>query len=150
MHHWRDLVRSWSLKRLRRLFGEHVARLIQEERRCRRKNEGGSDLKKRKIARVFELTDKGRKALLFVEHIEQHLKEMFPEKSQEELVVKCKVCEKTIDEISAERQPAYKTLEQQIQDLWASRGLEVIEETFEGLEENKFKWTITAKEVNKV
>ena len=39
----------------------------------------------------------------------------------------------------------YKGLEQQINELWASRGLEVIEETFEGISKNKFKWTIIAK-----
>jgi hypothetical protein len=39
----------------------------------------------------------------------------------------------------------YKTLEQQIQELWACRGMEVIEETCEAVGKNKFKWTITAK-----
>jgi hypothetical protein len=39
----------------------------------------------------------------------------------------------------------YKTLEQQIQELWASRGLEVIEEQFESVGKNKFKWTIIAR-----
>ena len=41
---------------------------------------------------------------------------------------------------------SYKTLEQQIKELWASRGLEVIEETFTGIGKNRFKWTIVAKE----
>lgn len=40
------------------------------------------------------------KALVFVEHIEQHLREMFPEGAP--VTVKCKVCGKTIDEIYAE------------------------------------------------
>jgi hypothetical protein len=40
---------------------------------------------------------------------------------------------------------AYKTLEQQIRELWASRGLEVIEEQFEAVGKNKFKWTIIAR-----
>jgi hypothetical protein len=40
---------------------------------------------------------------------------------------------------------AYKTLEQQIRELWASRGLEVIEEQFESVGKNKFKWTIIAR-----
>jgi hypothetical protein len=39
----------------------------------------------------------------------------------------------------------YKTLEQQIRELWASRGLEVIEEQFESVGKNKFKWTIIAR-----
>lgn len=39
----------------------------------------------------------------------------------------------------------YKTLEQQIRELWASRGLEVLEETFEHVGEGKFKWTIIAR-----
>ena len=41
----------------------------------------------------------------------------------------------------------YKSLEQQIRDLWASRSLEVLEETFEAVGKNKFKWTIIAKKV---
>ena len=41
----------------------------------------------------------------------------------------------------------YKTLEQQIQELWASRGMEVLEEGFEAISENKFKWIIIAKKV---
>jgi len=40
---------------------------------------------------------------------------------------------------------AYKSLEQQIRELWASRGLEVLEERFESMGKNKFKWTIIAK-----
>ena len=39
----------------------------------------------------------------------------------------------------------YKSLEQQIRELWASRGLEVLEETFEAVGKNKFKWTIIAR-----
>jgi len=39
----------------------------------------------------------------------------------------------------------YKGLEQQIQELWASRGLEVLEETCEAVGKNKFKWTIIAR-----
>jgi len=39
----------------------------------------------------------------------------------------------------------YKTLEQQIHELWESRGLEVLEERFESIGKNKFKWTIIAK-----
>jgi len=39
----------------------------------------------------------------------------------------------------------YKTLEQQIQELWASRNMEVLEEHYEALGNNKFKWTIIAK-----
>ncbi len=39
----------------------------------------------------------------------------------------------------------YKTLEQQIQELWKSRGLNVLEETFEAVGENRFKWTIIAE-----
>ena len=41
----------------------------------------------------------------------------------------------------------YKSLEYQIRELWASRGLEVLEETFEAVGKNKFKWTIVAKKV---
>jgi hypothetical protein len=44
---------------------------------------------------------------------------------------------------------AYKTLEQQIRELWASRGLEVIEEQFESVGKNKFKWTIIARKGRK-
>jgi len=40
----------------------------------------------------------------------------------------------------------YKSLEQQIRELWASRGLEVIEERVEPVDENNFKWTIIARE----
>jgi len=43
----------------------------------------------------------------------------------------------------------YKTLEEQIKELWASRGLEVLGETFESLGDKKFKWTIIAQEKNK-
>lgn len=42
----------------------------------------------------------------------------------------------------------YKTLEQQIQELWESRGLKVLEEIFEPLGKNKFRWTITAEKVS--
>lgn len=45
--------------------------------------------------------------------------------------------------------PEYKTLEQQIQELWASRGLEVIEERFRALKNGKLKWTIIARERKK-
>ena len=49
----------------------------------------------------------------------------------------------------------YKGLEQQINELWASRGLEVIEETCEPvypsvLGKNKFKWTVIAKRNEKL
>jgi len=40
----------------------------------------------------------------------------------------------------------YKTLEQQIRELWASRGFEVVEETVRALKNGKFKWTIIARE----
>jgi len=40
----------------------------------------------------------------------------------------------------------YKSLEQQIRELWVSRGLEVIEERVEPVDENTFKWTIIARE----
>lgn len=43
----------------------------------------------------------------------------------------------------------YKTLEQQIQELWKSRGLKVLEETFEAVGANKFKWTIIAEPIKK-
>lgn len=43
----------------------------------------------------------------------------------------------------------YKTLKQQIQDLWKSRGLKVLEETVEPLDEGKFKWTIIAEPIKK-
>lgn len=39
----------------------------------------------------------------------------------------------------------YKGLEQQIRELWKSRGLEVIEERFVAVGKDKFKWTIIAK-----
>jgi len=39
----------------------------------------------------------------------------------------------------------YKSLEQQIRELWARRGLEVLEERCESIGKNKFKWTIIAK-----
>jgi hypothetical protein len=41
----------------------------------------------------------------------------------------------------------YKSLEQQIHELWASRGFEVIEERFESVGKAKFKWTIIAMKV---
>jgi len=44
----------------------------------------------------------------------------------------------------------YKTLEQQIRELWASRGLEVIEERFEVFGKDRFKWTIIAKKKKEV
>lgn len=40
----------------------------------------------------------------------------------------------------------YKTLEQQIQELWKSRGLRVIREDFEAIGEGRYKWTIIAEE----
>ena len=39
----------------------------------------------------------------------------------------------------------YKGLEQQIRELWKSRGLDVIEERFVAVGKDKFKWTIIAK-----
>jgi hypothetical protein len=45
----------------------------------------------------------------------------------------------------SEENQEYKTLEQQIQELWQSRGLDVLEEKVEVIDENTFKWTITAK-----
>lgn len=39
----------------------------------------------------------------------------------------------------------YKTLEQQIVELWAKRGLRVLEEHFEALGEGKFRWVIIAR-----
>jgi len=39
----------------------------------------------------------------------------------------------------------YKTLEQQIQELWESRGLKVLEERCKAVGKNKFKWTIIAE-----
>lgn len=39
----------------------------------------------------------------------------------------------------------YKTLEQQIVELWAKRGLRVLEEHFEALDEGKFRWVIIAR-----
>ena len=41
----------------------------------------------------------------------------------------------------------YKTLEQQIWELWKSQGFEVIEERFEAVGTAKFKWTIIAKRI---
>lgn len=41
----------------------------------------------------------------------------------------------------------YKSLEQQIRELWASRGLNVLEERFESVGENKYKWIIIAEEI---
>lgn len=43
----------------------------------------------------------------------------------------------------------YKTLEQQIQELWESRGLKVLEERFKAVGKNKFKWTIIAEPIKK-
>lgn len=42
----------------------------------------------------------------------------------------------------------YKTLEQQIVELWAKRGLRVLEEHFEALGEGKFRWVIIARKRN--
>ena len=39
----------------------------------------------------------------------------------------------------------HKTLEQQIVELWKSRGLEVIKEVVESLKTGEIKWTIIAK-----
>jgi hypothetical protein len=39
----------------------------------------------------------------------------------------------------------YKTLEQQIQELWASRGIEVIQEQYHGNEDGTETWIITGK-----
>jgi len=39
----------------------------------------------------------------------------------------------------------YKSLEQQIVELWESSGLEVIEEQCIPLKNGKFKWVITAR-----
>jgi len=39
----------------------------------------------------------------------------------------------------------YKTLEQQIQELWNSRGMEVVEERVRAIGDEKFEWTIIAK-----
>lgn len=39
----------------------------------------------------------------------------------------------------------HKTLEQQIQELWESRGLEVLEERVRALDNEKFEWIIIAK-----
>lgn len=41
----------------------------------------------------------------------------------------------------------YETLEEEIDRLWGKRGLEVLEETFESVGEDKFKWTITARKI---
>jgi len=38
-----------------------------------------------------------------------------------------------------------KSLERQISELWKSRGLEVLNESFEPLEDGTFKWTIIAR-----
>jgi len=39
----------------------------------------------------------------------------------------------------------YQSLEVQIRDLWASRGLEVVEERVRALTDGKYKWTIIAR-----
>lgn len=39
----------------------------------------------------------------------------------------------------------YKSLETQIKELWASRGLEVIKEEVTALADGTFKWVIIAK-----
>ena len=39
----------------------------------------------------------------------------------------------------------YKTLEQQIVELWQSRGIKVIKETFMVLKSGKLRWIITAE-----
>jgi len=39
----------------------------------------------------------------------------------------------------------YKTLEQQIDELWASRGMEVIREQFKPNDDGTDTWIITAK-----
>lgn len=40
----------------------------------------------------------------------------------------------------------YKSLEQQIRELWASRGLEVVQERFRALKHGRFEWRIIAKQ----
>jgi len=39
----------------------------------------------------------------------------------------------------------YKSLETQIIELWSSRGLEVLEEKVEHVEDDTFRWIITAR-----
>lgn len=39
----------------------------------------------------------------------------------------------------------YKTLEQEIIELWKSRGLKVLKEKFESIDHGKYKWTIIAE-----
>lgn len=46
-----------------------------------------------------------RKALIFVEHVEEHLKIMYP--SEMNAKVMCKICGKTIDEIYEEDEPEW-------------------------------------------
>jgi len=41
----------------------------------------------------------------------------------------------------------YKTLEQQIRELWSSRGMEVIREEFRVVEARTYEWTIRAREI---
>ena len=56
-------------------------------------------------------------------------------------------CKEGANKIRQGSTTGYKTLEQQIQELWASKGLEVTGETFEAIDEGTFKWTITARRV---
>lgn len=49
-----------------------------------------------------------------------------------------------IERLKAET-TGYETLEQQIQKLWASRGLEVLEERVEPLTQGEFRWIIIAR-----
>lgn len=47
---------------------------------------------------------------------------------------------------------AYKTLEQQIQELWTSRGFVEIEEEFKAVDKKKkvYRWTITARSTSEI
>jgi hypothetical protein len=51
-----------------------------------------------------EVGESEKKAVVFVEHIEQHLKEMGPTEIGEDRQVICKICDKTIDRIWREYQ----------------------------------------------
>jgi len=58
-----------------------------------------------------------------------------------------RLCEAHLKEVIAllSHSVAYRTLEQQIQELWASRGLEVTKEIFQAIGKDEFKWTIIAR-----
>lgn len=43
----------------------------------------------------------------------------------------------------------YKTLEQQIQELWVSRGIEVIREQYHGNADGTETWIITGKRIRR-